>query len=104
VLNQVQQFARATAQTIEFRHHHRVAGLQRRYKLNQLRPIGPDARDLLAVNVIAAGRLQGGELSGQVLVLRDDTGVSKGSHFALLFHKQVSQNVTYCFCLPILSL
>jgi hypothetical protein len=61
----------------QLRHQHNGAFLQGGHQLGQLRPIGPDAANFLAVDGLGAGSLQGLELTGEVLVLGRHAGISR---------------------------
>ena len=49
-VDQVEQLAGRAAELVELGHHNDVAGLQLGHELGELRPVGPDAADLLAVD------------------------------------------------------
>src|SRR5262245_15902352 len=89
---QVQQIARRAAQAIEAGDNHRVAFLEPAHELVQLRAIGLRARNLLAVDLDAAGGLEVGDLAGEVLVAGGNPRISD-DHFQSTFESNI-RNLT----------
>src|SRR5262249_31922629 len=89
---QVQQIARRAAQAIEAGDNHPVALPQPAPELVQLRAIGLRARNLLAVDLDAAGGLEVGDLAGEVLVAGGNPRISD-DHFQSTFESNI-RNLT----------
>jgi hypothetical protein len=64
-------------QTIDGRDNHHVAGADGRHEFLELRPVGRRAADLLPVHALASGRLELGELAGEVLGVGRDAGIAE---------------------------
>src|SRR5262249_6685741 len=80
-INQVQQLTGRPAEPVEFGDDHNVTGGKRSNQLGELRPVGPDAADLLAIDCIGSGSLGGCKLARQLLVLRRAPRVANDGHF-----------------------
>src|SRR5262249_61993310 len=64
-----------------------VALLEPAHQLAELGPIGLSARDLLAIDFDTTGRLEVGDLAGEVLVAGGNPRISD-DHFSISFRKQ----------------
>src|SRR5262249_38613039 len=84
---QVKQVPRRARQPIEPADNHRVALLEPAHQLAELGPIGLSARDLLAIDFDTTGRLEVGDLAGEVLVAGGNPRISD-DHFSISFRKQ----------------
>jgi len=80
-----EEFGGRAAKPVQLADRHHVAGLERGHELGELWAISPGAADLLAVDALSAGGLQLLDLTGEVLVLGADPGVSDDGHWPLLF-------------------
>jgi len=84
-----EEFGGRAAKPVQLADRHYVAGLERGHELGELMPVRPGAADLLAVDALSASGLQLLDLTGEVLVLGADPGVSDDGHWPSYFASEI---------------